>query len=1071
MILQVIFLICAFVAAACIVTAVKEKVHNIGYIVMTVLVAVCDLICFRLLGCKSVTDARSVMTIYYMVHAWLFFAFAWMVMAISRRKNYMLFCIPTALICALQTVVMAGNMGRNRIMSLSRHIWFGGAWWVAEDSKGRSGTSTLMSFRAYRILLYVNILITLIIMFICYSHSAKVFRSRFYSLIVIHFLFTALELATSKFAFPVWIICLVINAICFVGLYYTCFYSNRKLRDWSLTKFANEMSDGFLLYNEFNELILVNDLLKYAFPPELIGSFASKANIDEWIEETITVENIEVRKIEFEGRTIYYKITKTELKDYDSDLGTIYILHDTSGSIQKIRAMEQANIELERAAKMKADFLANMSHEIRTPMNAVIGMAEIALREELPPHVEDYLMQIQNSGRNLLNIINDILDFSKIEAGKMEIVPEKYEPLSEINDIANVLATRIGDKNLELFVICDNTIPHVLEGDAMRIRQVLINLANNAIKFTKEGMVLVRITVEELSENMINLIFHVIDTGQGIKQEDLGKLFESFQQVDSKRNRSVEGTGLGLAISQRLCEAMDGKIGVTSEYGKGSDFYFNIPQRVIDPSHDLVVDQAEKKHAVVLNENPEMLGMFIDEMNKLGVDGKVIRSLSEFEPSGEIDFLFFEENIYDIRLKEFLDEHKDVIGVILVGFDSAFEADRSNLRIMRRPETTLSMVMTLNGKEFGHSISDAHSAFKFDFIAPEARILIVDDNVINITIAEGLMKPMQAQCIGVNSGRQALDLIENEDFDLILMDHMMPEMDGIETTRLIRSTLHKADNIPIIALTANAMEGVKEMFISEGMNDFVAKPIDIRDLVAKLKQWLPKEKMFDRDPEEESGAAAADGNETGTGSDTGIIADIGRLEEIDIDKAIMALGSPELYQTIVKEYVRSGKDKCAEIETAFANEDWPDYTIKVHALKSSSRQIGASELGAMAEELENAGKALDMDIIKGKTEETLNTFKELLNKLSPYFPEEEVDESQLSEIDDDELNRILDELLAACDDLDMDKMEECKESLKKHSYSDEVKEVLAQMYQAIDDIDVDTCVELAEKVREKGITN
>ena len=738
-------------------------------------------------------------------------------------------------------------------------------------------------------------------------------------------------------------------------------------------------------------------------------------------------------------------------------------------------AMEEANIELEKAAKMKADFLANMSHEIRTPMNAVIGMAEIALREELPPQVEDYLLQIQNSGKNLLNIINDILDFSKIEAGKMEIIPERYEPLSEINDIANVLATRIGDKKLELFVICDNNMPHALEGDVMRIRQILINIANNAIKFTKEGMVLIKIGVEKLSENTINLNFNVIDTGQGIKSEDLDKLFVSFQQVDSKRNRSVEGTGLGLAISQKLCEAMHGKIGVTSKYGEGSDFHFTIPQKILDPALDLVVTDAQKKHAVVLNERPDMLGMFIEEMGRLGVDGKVISKLSEYEPTGETDFLFFEEDRYDNEVRTYLDEHKDVIGVILVDFDSDFEADRSNLRIMRRPESTLGMVMILNGKVFGHDASEGHAAFKIDFIAPDAKILIVDDNAINITIAQGLMKPIGCTCVGARSGKEAIERLEKEEFDIVLMDHMMPEMDGVETTRVIRRLMPQIADMPIIALTANAMEGVREMFISEGMNDFVAKPIDIRNLSAKLKQWLPEEKILMGDAmhevldkKAEAGSIDVPTDQAG-GSESMDSGDAGNaileIEGLDHKKAIEALGSMELYQTIVKEYYRSGETKCAEIRAAYDNEDWKDYTIKVHALKSSSRQIGALELGDMAEQLENAGKALDMDTIKNNTELTLNTFNQLLDKLALYFKEEEVDTGSLSEIDSDTFDAILGRLSAACDDLDMDEMEACRTELKKYAYNDEVQELLDQMYEAIDNIDVDACVELIDKIR------
>lgn len=1075
MILQVIFLICAFFSSLCIVTAIKQKRHNIGYLIMTAFIVACDIICFRLLGCRSVVDARNVLTAYYICYTWFYFGMLMMIMLISRRKQYILLCIPSTVICIVQTVIMFANYSMNRIMTLSRHLLFGGAWWVAEDGKNKSDANAFLSFHTFRVLMLINLILILLILIVCCVQSAKLFRTRFYIFIIMQIMLLSVEFTISMRTFPVWIMCLVINIIAVIGLYLTSFYAQKALTDWSLIRFANEMSDGFLLYNEHGDLIYVNDLLKYAFPPGLIKSFDSRDNLDEWISETTITDNGGMLKYELEGKNTYYKVKKTELTDYDSDLGTIYILHDTTESILKMQAMEEANVELERAAKMKSDFLANMSHEIRTPMNAVIGMAEIALRENLPPSVEDYLLQIQNSGRNLLNIINDILDFSKIEAGKMEIIQDRYEPLSEIDDIANVLATRIGDKKLELFVICDNKLPHALYGDVMRIRQILINLANNAIKFTKEGMVLVNITVEPINENQINLVFHVVDTGQGIKKEDLDKLFVSFQQVDSKRNRSVEGTGLGLAISQRLCEAMNGKIGVTSEYGKGSDFYFSIPQRIMDPSLDIVVEDAETKHAFVINERPDMLGMFIDEMKALGVDGHVIPNLSSFDPTGETDFLFFEEPYYTDEMKKYLDDHKDIIGVILVGYDSTFVSDRENLRIMRRPETTHGMVMVLNGREFKFDSADRHAAFTIDFAAPDAKILIVDDNSINITIAEGLIKPIMAKCYGADSGSKAIEMIKEEDFDIILMDHMMPDMDGIETTRVIRETIPKASTTPIIALTANAMEGVKDMFIREGMNDFVAKPIDIKNLSEKLKQWLPDNKIVMGDDlsslieassgaEGNSGGFGADGSQASSGDDPGEI--FIEYEGLDHKKAITALGSAELYQTIVKEYYRSGKDRYNEIKSAYDNEDWSDYTIKVHALKSSSRQIGALVLGDMAEELENAGKDSNIELIHNKTMNVLNAFDDILNGLSQYYIEEQVDESTLTEISNEDLIVILDEFLEACDNLDMDEMERYKDKLLSHHYTDDIKSYITRISDAVDDIDVGLCEELVGNIKD-----
>jgi signal transduction histidine kinase/CheY-like chemotaxis protein len=391
-----------------------------------------------------------------------------------------------------------------------------------------------------------------------------------------HTTFFVISYFSARYSIPVWILCCVQNLFCYLFLYFINVYADRKLQEWSLFSFANEMSEGFVLYNEFDDPIYINDQLKEILSEDLIDSFRKKEELDAWLNDTVLVGDVEFILYNTESGAVYFNIDVSNLTQDNVKLGTGYIFRNVTNSVLKIQEMQAANTELEQVAKMKSDFLANMSHEIRTPMNAVIGMAEIALRENLTDNVRDYLLQIQNSGRNLLNIINDILDFSKIEAGKMEIFPDRYEPLSEINDIANVLVTRIGDKELELFVIADSNIPHALEGDAMRIRQIIINLANNAIKFTQRGTVIINISCENISDDEVMLTYHVIDTGQGISEKDLEKLFVSFQQVDSKRNRSVEGTGLGLAISQRLCEAMGGSIGVNVD-GEGTHLNFNLP--------------------------------------------------------------------------------------------------------------------------------------------------------------------------------------------------------------------------------------------------------------------------------------------------------------------------------------------------------------------------------------------------------------------------------------------------------------------------------------------------------------
>lgn len=722
--------------------------------------------------------------------------------------------------------------------------------------------------------------------------------------------------------------------------------------------------------------------------------------------------------------------------------------------IDNINDMDSMNLELARAARMKSDFLANMSHEIRTPMNAVIGMAEVASREELSDTARDALTQIQKSGRNLLNIINDILDYSKIESGKMDIIPEEYEPISELNDVANILSTRIGPKNLELFMDIDPDIPHILYGDAMRIRQVLINLANNAIKFTRKGSVSLKLTCSYIGEDKVSLTYHIIDTGIGIRQEDMDKLFTSFSQVDSRRNRSVEGTGLGLAISQRLIKAMGGELGVESTYGEGSDFWFTIEQKVIDKTRDLIIENIDQKRAVCIDDDPVRIEVFRNETQKLGIDNIILAGIDDYTPSGKKDYIFLEYRQYTDNVRRFFEEHSDINGIVLVDYNSDFTPGSGNVHTLRRPASTLYVIRALNNTvdEPVRSYNLAED-FAINFTAPDARILIVDDNAINITVVEGLLSPMRINIDSALSGQEAIDKVTANDYDIVFMDHMMPGLDGIDTTKIIRELLPDKQNTVIIALSANVMESAREAFAAAGMNDFVAKPIEIRKITSKIRKWLPAEKIH-------KGSAEVVGETTPDNLP------ILGFEGLDSDSAINTIGSVALYDKIVKEYYRSGKEKYEGIKKAFETEDIEDYTIRVHALKSSSRQIGAAGLGDMAEELEKAGNERDIDTIHAKTLPMLETYDKLLNDLADYYPETpDVGDKPL--IDDGMLKEQFDTLHNACENLDMDAMEAVGNKLRNYSYPDEIKDMVDKLLHAIDNIDTEECESLIEEINNR----
>ncbi len=567
--------------------------------------------------------------------------------------------------------------------------------------------------------------------------------------------------------------------------------------------------------------------------------------------------------------------------------------------IKQDKALDDAR----RASEAKTDFLANTSHEIRTPINAVLGMNEMILREstraenlnvsdpevyrDIFRNIRNYSGNVDSAGSSLLSIINDILDFTKIEEGKMEIVEVGYQLSSVLNDISNMIYFRAREKDLIFETEIDENLPDSLYGDVIRLRQILINILGNAVKYTDKGKVTLTLTgkqggTDQDGRTVIDLTASVSDTGIGIKEENIGKLFGKFERVDLEKNSTKEGTGLGLAITKRLLEMMNGRIEVTSVYGKGSTFTVTIPQ-------------------IVMSSEP--VGNFKEKFEK--------------------------------SIEEKINDHKG-------------------------------------------------------FRAPGARILIVDDTRMNLIVATEFLKYTKMSIDTAGGGKEAIELALSQKYDVILMDQRMPEMDGAETLRELRK-YKEGPNIDttVICLTADAVIGARERYLSMGFDDYLTKPINSAALEGVLKKYLPPEKVILGDdplPEEEPLSKEK----------LISLIDAG----IDVSKGIAYCGGDEtFYDSMLLEYLRSYGEKKEKLGRYLAEGNLKDYSVNVHSLKSTSATIGAGSLQSIAMKLEKASLAGDTETLKAEHPGMMEEYDRIIAAIRAYMPD--ADESPAA--DDDEI--------------------------------------------------------------------
>ncbi|MCH5252455.1 MAG: response regulator [Lachnospiraceae bacterium] len=648
---------------------------------------------------------------------------------------------------------------------------------------------------------------------------------------------------------------------------------------------------------------------------------------------------------------------------------------------------------LEIAEQGRDDFMVNMSHEIRTPINAVCGMSEAILQENIPENVRKDVIDIQTAGRNLLATVSNILDYSELLGGELDLAEESYNITSTITDIINMALTLENGRHLELIVDCDANLPSNMVGDEQKIRRIVMNMLENAIKFTHEGGIV--ITIRSRKEKYgVNLIVNIKDSGIGIEPSDLEQIFTTYTQVDAKRNREEGGAGIGLAITRALVRKMGGFITVNSEPGIGSEFQLTIPQKVLDESPIVSIRNRQefftacyinmdKYNYSIIREGYEKILYHIVE--QFGIMFRFCKNLSELKRRLEHEnyshvFIGWEEYSED---KNFFEELAQKCSVVLIlDYRQEVRAGSNMLRIYK-PFTVLSIAAIFNGGKIIQR-DDQYANTRHRFIAPDAKVLVVDDNTMNLKVMARLLLPYQIKVTLAGSGEEALDKLDTMDFDCVFLDHMMPEMDGVETLHKIRQKPGTYfQTLSVIAFTANAIGGAREMFLSEGFNDFIAKPIELSVLERMLRRYIPVQKQIAVDNTPKNSVRVDDNVaevQDRRNSDKEALVALERAG-IDVKQGISYCDDEEGFREILGIYHTEGPKRRQNIEELFEEENWKDYVILVHALKSNSKGIGANEVANLALELEMAGKEGRTDFILQNHEKLMEIHDALLEVL------------------------------------------------------------------------------------------